>query len=218
MLSPGCVLRIQHPTGTPRSNFTPSIRSGVSHASFGLLMRSASMSWTFSDSGSVSYPRALDCANVTFANGRGSATHTNVATIRETGQSASATVTVTCYELAVSKTAAARFNRAWVWAVDKTGSVASLTLAPNASAPVDYTVVVNATPRDTGFGAAGVITIANPHPTRAAQLTGVSDLVDGSIAPGRFSSRTARRSSATAALTSCMGISAIGCSRASTRR
>ncbi|HEY1014091.1 MAG TPA: hypothetical protein VGE07_15370 [Herpetosiphonaceae bacterium] len=140
------------------------------------------MSWTFSDSGSVSYPRPLDCAGVTYSDGRGSVTLDNTATIRQTGQSASARVTVTCYELAVSKTAATSFARAWAWTVDKTGSVSNLTLETGASAPVDYTVRVDAAPRDSGFGVAGVITIANPHPTRAAQLTGVADLIDGTVA------------------------------------
>jgi hypothetical protein len=45
-------------------------------------------SWTFSSSGSVTYDKTFTCAD--------EGTNVNTATIRETGQSASATVTVTC--------------------------------------------------------------------------------------------------------------------------
>ena len=45
-------------------------------------------SWTFSASGEVTYDKTFTCANA--------GTHTNTATIRETGQSDSATVTVRC--------------------------------------------------------------------------------------------------------------------------
>lgn len=47
------------------------------------------MSWTFSASGSVSYTRTFTCD-------RDKGTHSNTATIRQTGQSASASVAVTC--------------------------------------------------------------------------------------------------------------------------
>jgi hypothetical protein len=45
-------------------------------------------SWTFDNSGSVTYDKTFTCEN--------GGTNVNIATIRETGQSASATVTVTC--------------------------------------------------------------------------------------------------------------------------
>jgi hypothetical protein len=45
-------------------------------------------SWTFSSSGSVTYDKTFTCAD--------EGENVNTATIRETGQSASATVTVTC--------------------------------------------------------------------------------------------------------------------------
>ncbi len=47
------------------------------------------MSWPFADSGSVSYAKTFTCGN-------DAGTHNNTATIRETGQSASASVSVTC--------------------------------------------------------------------------------------------------------------------------
>jgi hypothetical protein len=47
------------------------------------------MTWQFSDSGSVSYAKSFTC-------GADAGTHANTATIRETGQSASASVSVTC--------------------------------------------------------------------------------------------------------------------------
>jgi hypothetical protein len=49
------------------------------------------MSWSFSDSGSVTYARTFVCMD-----GRDQGTYTNVATILETGQSASASVQVNC--------------------------------------------------------------------------------------------------------------------------
>jgi hypothetical protein len=47
-------------------------------------------SWTFSNSGSVTYDKTFTCKD------EGTYEYVNTATIRETGQSASATVTVVC--------------------------------------------------------------------------------------------------------------------------
>jgi hypothetical protein len=45
----------------------------------------------------------------------------NTVTIVETGQTANASVTVTCYELAVTKTANTSLTRTWNWTIDKVG-------------------------------------------------------------------------------------------------
>lgn len=131
-------------------------------------------SWQFSDSGSQSYQRTFTC-------GGDEGMHDNVATIQETGQSDSASVSVACYALAVSKTAETSLRRTWVWDPQKVADVSELTLSPDQQYLVTYWVTVDATPTDSDWAVSGTISISNPHPSRAAQLTGVSDVVSPGI-------------------------------------
>jgi hypothetical protein len=107
--------------------------------------------------------------------------HDNTATIDETGQSDDATVTVNCYELTVAKNASTELTRTWDWTIDKSADETSLTLATGEQYLVTYWIEVSATSTDSDWGVSGSITIANPNPTRDADLTGVSDLVDPDI-------------------------------------
>lgn len=106
-------------------------------------------------------------------------THPNIATIVETGDSDDASVTVVCYELAVTKNADTSFTRTWDWDLAKTASHNELTLSPGQVFLVDYTVSVNATPVDSDWAADGEIWVANPNPALDAPLTGVADSIGG---------------------------------------
>jgi hypothetical protein len=132
-------------------------------------------SWTFSSSGSVSYDRTFDCTEP------GSETYNNTATIRETGQSDSASVTVNNYALGVTKTAQTSFTRTYDWTIDKSADQSALTLSIGQQFQVNYSVTVDATYADSDWAAAGTITVHNPAPT-AANITAVTDGVSPDIA------------------------------------
>ncbi|MCA9195529.1 MAG: hypothetical protein KDB03_27345 [Planctomycetales bacterium] len=131
-------------------------------------------SWTFGDSGTVSYPKTFACDS-------DSGTHKNIATIVETDQSDSASVSVSCYELSVTKNAQTSHTRNWDWTIEKTASEDALTLAVGQSFVVNYNVSVVASATDSDWMAAGSISIANPAPM-AATLTSVADLISPNIA------------------------------------
>jgi len=115
----------------------------------------------------------------TFTCGGDQGTHPNIATIVETGDSDSASVTVVCYELTVTKTAETSFTRTWDWDVLKSAGHDELTLSPGQVFVVEYTVSVDASAVDSDWAATGEIWIANPNPVLDAPLTGVSDSVGG---------------------------------------
>jgi hypothetical protein len=119
--------------------------------------------WPFSDTGSTSYTKTFTCD-------ADEGTHNNTATIRETGQSDSASVTVNCYALGVSKTAQTAFKRTWSWTIDKSADQSELTLAVGQSFLVNYAVTVSASSADSDFAVSGGIAVNNPAPI-AATLT-----------------------------------------------
>lgn len=129
--------------------------------------------WTFNTSGSVSYDETFSVAG----------TYHNTATIEETGQSASASVTVNRYALDVTKTANTSFTRTYAWTIGKSADQSSLTLALNqVFGPVNYLVTVPApTPTDSDWAVSGTITVHNPAPIPAT-INGISDLVSPDIA------------------------------------
>ena len=116
---------------------------------------------------------------VTFLCGRDEGSHANIATIVETGQSDDAGVTVSCYDLDVTKNATTTFDRTWTWTLDKVGDQSELLLSPGQTFAVNYEVQVDASSSDSDWAVSGDIWIANNHPSRAANLTGVADSVDG---------------------------------------
>jgi hypothetical protein len=69
-------------------------------------------SWTFGASGSASYDKTFTCDG-------DEGTLNNTATIRETGQSDDASVTVNCYALEVTKDASTEFTRTYQWKIAK---------------------------------------------------------------------------------------------------
>ncbi|MES1240419.1 MAG: hypothetical protein ABUT39_02265 [Acidobacteriota bacterium] len=128
--------------------------------------------WAFGNSGSVSYDRTFAC------NGDAGA-HGNTATILETGQSASASVSVQCYNLAVTKDARTSLDRTWTWSLQKSADQSEITLAPGEQFLVTYRVDLSAVSKDDDWKAYGTIHVSNPHPTRAATINGVADSVGG---------------------------------------
>jgi hypothetical protein len=128
-------------------------------------------SWSFNDDGSVSYSSTFTCDE-------DEGTHNNTATIRETGQSDSASVTVNCYELTVTKDASTSLTRTWSWTINKVGDQSQLTLSTGQSFLVNYQVTVSATSTDSNHAVSGNIQVNNPAPI-AATLNSVSDVVSG---------------------------------------
>lgn len=146
--------------------------------------------WTFSSSGSVSYGKTFDCS----AQG-GQATYSytfpNIVTASN-GATANAQVTVNCYSLAVTKTAATSYTRTWSWNINKAYLSPPLTLdtdgdgvndafllSSGETAQLSYVVNVGATSVDSAFSVGGTIMIANNDPTRSANLVGVVDNLAG---------------------------------------
>ncbi|HEX3126872.1 MAG TPA: hypothetical protein VH394_06055 [Thermoanaerobaculia bacterium] len=132
--------------------------------------------WQFGDSGSVSYDR-------TFACGGDAGGHGNTAAIVETGQSASASVSVQCYDISVTKDAHTTFDRTWKWTIDKSADQQEVTLSPGQQFPVNYTISLGAVSADDNWAAHGTIHVYNPNPTLSALINGVADVV-GSITAG----------------------------------
>jgi hypothetical protein len=70
---------------------------------------------TFTDDGQATYERTFTCPDDAGEND-------NTATIVETGQSDSQSVSVHCYDLTVTKTAGTSLGRVWSWTIDKSAS------------------------------------------------------------------------------------------------
>ena len=103
----------------------------------------------------------------------------NTATITETAQTASATVTVCVgVDLTVSKTAAATLDRTYKWLIDKSVDTTKINIAQGGTATFNYGVKV--TPNgytDSGWTLGGAITIVNPNDWQAVTVS-VSDTLD----------------------------------------
>lgn len=130
--------------------------------------------WQFGQTGSVTYDQ-------TFACDADAGDNMNTATVRETGQTANATVAVACFALAVSKTVATAFTRTYSWTIDKTGAVADLRIPKGFPQSVDYSVGLAATSTDGAVQASGSITVKNPAPMDVSVL-GVSDVASPDVA------------------------------------
>ncbi len=132
-------------------------------------------SWQFDDSGMVMYERTFGCDG-------DEGQHDNTATIVETNQSDSASVTVNCYALGVEKTAETTFTRTWEWSITKTADQTDLILSPGQVFDVTYWVDVDASSTDSDHAVSGEIWISNPNPVLDADLTEVADVVSPNIA------------------------------------
>ena len=130
----------------------------------------------FSDDDSVSY-------ETTFACDADEGTHDNTATIVETGQNASASVTVNCYDLDVTKDADEGLTRTYEWDIDKTSpDPTELTLNPGETYDYPYEVTVSVLGfTDSAWGVSGDISVSNPAPIDAV-INSVTDIVSPDIA------------------------------------
>lgn len=107
-------------------------------------------------------------------------TKENTATITETGQTDKATVVINCYALTVTKTADEFKNRKYLWDITKSVTPETWNLFTGESGTSDYTVDLDQTGyTDNEWQVKGSITITNPHPDRAAELTQVLDNAGG---------------------------------------
>jgi hypothetical protein len=105
--------------------------------------------------------------------------HDNTARITETGQTASASVTVNCHELTVTKDADESFDRKYTWEIDKTGESDPVTVPVDETATISYEVTVDVTgSTDSDWAVEGDITVHNPAPI-AATINSVSDVISG---------------------------------------
>jgi len=126
-------------------------------------------------------------------------THTNTAVIPDTGDEATADVTI-CVEdeLVITKTAEADFDREYFWSLQKEADRTQVTIDEGGTAEFNY--VVSAIPgafEDSGWAMSGQITVTNPNEydegTVTVEITDVTDVggtcevIDGEgivIAPG----------------------------------
>jgi hypothetical protein len=129
-------------------------------------------SFTFDASGSQSYTKTFSCDG-------DAGTNDNTATIRETGQSDGASVTVNCYALEIQKDCNTSFTRTYHWTIDKSADQSALTLSVGqVFTGVNYCVTVDATYTDSDWAVSGTITVHNPAPIPAT-INDVSDVVSG---------------------------------------
>jgi hypothetical protein len=158
-------------TGTADVSFADAEVNEVGPASVTVSDTYAGDLGSFNDDGSATYERTFECD-------ADEGTHNNTATINETGQSASASVKVNCYDLNVAKDASTSLKRTWTWTVDKSADQDQLTLSEGQGFLVNYEVKVDASEEDSDHAVSGKITVHNPAPIDAT-LNGVSDVVSG---------------------------------------
>ena len=108
-------------------------------------------------------------------------THNNTASIIGDGDvvldDASASVTVNCYELSVSKDANTSLTRTYEWMIEKSVTPEVWHLFDGDSGTSNYEVIVTKTgSTDSDHAVSGTIVISNPAPIDA-ELTGVADLI-----------------------------------------
>ena len=129
-------------------------------------------SWQFADRGAVGYLRTFACDG-------DEGSHGNVATIVQTGQSDDATVSVSCVEIEVDKSAdPPTLTRTWEWAIAKDADQTELLLTPGQSFVVNYTVTLTASSEDSEWHATGEIHVSNPT-ALPAHVASVTDSMPG---------------------------------------
>src|SRR5574340_191188 len=116
----------------------------------------------------------------TFACDADEGTLVNTAKITETNQTDTATVVVNCFKPTVTKTADAFYSRYFQWKISKSVPPSQWDLFTGESGTSEYTVVLDKTGYyENDWQVKGTITITNPHPDRAAELTKVVDNAGG---------------------------------------
>ena len=117
---------------------------------------------------------------ITFTCDENEGTTNNTATIVETGQEDTESVTVTCHALTVTKNANTSLTRTWTWMIDKSADADTLLLSEGQLHTVNYQVQVSATSTDSNHVVSGNISVDNSTPIDAT-INSVSDMVSGGI-------------------------------------
>lgn len=103
----------------------------------------------------------------------------NTATIAETGQSDTATVSLTCYAPVVTKTADASLTREYEWTIEKTPDATYNDFIGDPANNHDYSITVTKTGfTDSNWTVSGQIFVQNPG-TLSMPLSAVTDNVNG---------------------------------------
>ena len=130
----------------------------------------------FSGSDTIEYSSTFDCDDVTYTDGHGSYTVDNTASIVETGAESSASVSVDCYVLDITKDAIESLDRIYTWSITKSADQTDVILMPGQQLLVNYSVTVDVVGQSDGtFHVSGDVIISNPNPDRDADLTDVTD-------------------------------------------
>ncbi len=129
---------------------------------------------TFSASATPTYSHIFSCdSDQGTTNNTASITYADDQTA---GPSASASVTVNCYALGVSKTVNTSLTRTYTWHIAKSADVSSLALLTGQTTTVNYLVNVTSDFADSNWAATGQITVHNPAPIDAV-INSVADAV-----------------------------------------
>ena len=115
-----------------------------------------------------------------YTEGSYSYTVTNTATIDETEQDDTATVTVNCYAPVVSKTAAGTYDEMHSWNIEKTVDPASQSAFAGDTVDYEWTVVVTEDVAEGTFAVSGTITVENPNPEDAMVVT-LTDVMNDAV-------------------------------------
>jgi hypothetical protein len=111
----------------------------------------------------------------------------NSATIVETGQSDSASLSITCYAPLVSKTAIAGYTRTYSWQIAKSVDITAHSGFAGESFSSRYDISVDQLVDDYDFAVSGVISITNPNPSSAMPIISVLDSMGIVIGGSAFS-------------------------------
>ncbi|MGE5328961.1 MAG: hypothetical protein ACM3KR_05590 [Deltaproteobacteria bacterium] len=136
-------------------------------------------SFLFNQSGSAQYTETFTC-------NQDEGTHVNIASAQIIGPDGqlvtifdTASVTVKCYELEVTKDSSTSLTRIYNWTINKAADQFALTLAPNEQFLINYSVEVNpVSSTDSNFAVSGNIVVHNPAPFGAV-INSISDLITG---------------------------------------
>ena len=142
-------------------------------------------SWTASGDDSWTYNRNFECPTDAslYENGEYSSEHVNTATIVETNQSDSATVTVHCYAPVLSKDASGTFDRTYSWDIEKSVDPASQTGYPGDELSWTWTVTLNESSVDSNYAVSGDIQVTNPANSPGSMTVSLADMLnDGTVA------------------------------------
>ncbi len=121
-------------------------------------------------------------AQVNYSCNGDAGTKSNTATITETGQTASASIVVTCKQLTTTKTARASLTRTHNWTITKEGSP-DLTMYKGDTGSVTWKVDATSTPTDSLHRITGDITIVAPAGAPSNRTVQALDAYSGGGTP-----------------------------------